>query len=153
MAAQLQHEQRIVALESPMGQRRIQPGRAGLAVPASGVAAGAVDVTAAGCRNEPGQRVVRKLARPLSVGVQERVLDGVFADVELAAAVTAQQPGEDLWRQVAPQALGQWSRFVHPSPRSANITGRISRARPGMLASGICKASSTARASFSTSIR
>src|SRR6185437_11968524 len=101
MAAQLQQEQRIVALESLLGQRGLQQGRAGLAVPASGVAAGAVDITAAGCRSEPGQRVVRKLCRPLSVGVQERVLDSVFAEVELAAAVPAQQPGEDLWRQVA----------------------------------------------------
>ena len=153
VTAQLEKEQGVVTRRGFVPERRLQHRDAVLARTPARVAADPVDVPSPGRRHEPCLGVVRRAPGPLAVRVQQRVLHGVLAQVEPAAAVRAHQPGEGLRRELAPQTLVHRGLRAHPSPRSANTTGRISSARPGIRASGIWSASSTARASSSTSSR
>ena len=90
--------------------------------------------------------------RPLLRRREQRLLHRVLAGVELA--VPAHEHAEDLRRELAQQIPDDSIRAHRQTSAPAlNITARTSMARPSMPASGIIAASSSARSSFSTSIR
>lgn len=149
MAAQ--HEQVEAVVEVPSlragpldGHHAVLPG------PPGRVAAEPVDHPMPRHGGQPGQRVARPMRRPLPHGLQDRLLYGVLARLELAGPAAAQQPAEDLRTQRAQQVLDR-GRRVQSADSTADITGRTSMAQPSIRASGSCCASTTARSRDSTS--
>ena len=108
-----------------------------------------VDQTPRGDGGQPPARAVGHAALgPAGCGLQQRLLDGVLAQIQLAVA--AEQRAEDLRREISQQVLGVSWRGHISVPASCRI-GHTSTAL--WAANGIWAASSSARASSSTSSR
>src|SRR5258707_12406178 len=116
------------------------------------IAAHLVDQPQGGSGDQPAAGVARHaLGRPSGGRGEARLLHGVLALLELTVA--ADQHAEDLRRELAQQVLGRVAGPHASSVPSENMTGRTSMARPPILASGMCAASSSARSLLSQSIR
>src|SRR4029450_5777146 len=117
MAAHEEHGQRVV-LAGGLMRGRLLNGNELLAVPPRLLTSPLVDQPPGRGLHEPAARFLRHaVLRPPRRGREQRLLDGVLGQVEVA--VPAHERAEDLRRQLAQHVLDTW-RYVQRSPAAVS---------------------------------